>query len=97
MMASFDPDTLVSHGTPGPNISDDDPVDWDGWLTPEVLHNENHMATSQFGFTNMEDGTERQPTLRHAPQLYSKQPEVSLPSDGCLHLTQSTDSNKERR
>ncbi|KAI2766561.1 hypothetical protein CBS147339_8462 [Penicillium roqueforti] len=95
IMVSFDPDTLVSHGAPGPDISDDDLVDWDTWLTPEALHNEKYLATSQCSFINMGSCTERQHLLKHAPQLHSNQPEVPLPSDGSLQLTQSTDGNKE--
>lgn len=95
IMVSFDPDTLVSHGAPGPDISDDDLVDWDAWLTPEALHNEKYLATSQCSFINMGDCTERQHLLKHAPQLHSNLPEVPLPSDGGLQLMQSTDSNKE--
>jgi hypothetical protein len=95
MMVLFDPDTLVSHGAPGPDISDDDPVDWDGWLTSEALQNEKYLATSQCSFINTEDCTERQHLLKHVPQLHLQQPEVSLPSDGTLQLTQPTDNNKE--
>ncbi|CAG8316502.1 unnamed protein product [Penicillium camemberti] len=95
MMVLFDPDTLVSHGAPGPDISDDDPVDWDVWLTSEALQNEKYLATSQCSFINTEDCTERQHLLKHVPQLHLQQPEVSLPSDGTLQLTQPTDNNKE--
>ncbi|OQD76716.1 hypothetical protein PENANT_c125G07499 [Penicillium antarcticum] len=95
IMVSFDPDTLVSHGAPGPDISDDDLVDWDAWLTLEALHNEKYLATSQCSFINMGACTERQHLLKYAPQLHSNRPEVPLPSDGSLQLTQSIDSNKE--
>ncbi|KAI3276409.1 hypothetical protein DTO003C3_10208 [Penicillium roqueforti] len=86
---------MVSHGAPGSDISDDDPVDWDGWLTSEALQNEEYLATSQCSFINTEDCTERQHLLKHVPQLHLQQPEVSLPSDGTLQLTQPTDNNKE--
>ncbi|KAJ6035553.1 hypothetical protein N7460_009728 [Penicillium canescens] len=86
---------MVSASAHGPDISDNDPVDWDAWLTSEALNNEKYLATSQCSFINMEDCTERQPLLKHAPQLHSKLPEISLLSDGSLLLTQSTDSNKE--
>jgi hypothetical protein len=95
MMVSFDPDSLVSHGAPGHDISDDDPVDWGAWLTPEALHNERYLASSQCSFINMEDCSERQKLRKIAHQLHLKRPEIPLPSDGSLQLTQSTDSNKE--
>ncbi|KAJ5766655.1 uncharacterized protein N7511_004271 [Penicillium nucicola] len=82
-------------GAPGPDFSDDDPVDWDDWLTSEALRNEKYLATSQCSFINSEDCTERRHLLKHVTQLHLQRPEFSLPSDGTLQLTQPTENNKE--
>ncbi|KAJ5951030.1 uncharacterized protein N7479_009443 [Penicillium vulpinum] len=80
---------------PGPDISDNNLIDWDTWLTPEALYDKKYLATSQYSFINIGDCTERQYLLKYTPQLYSNGPEVPLLSDRSLQLTQSTDSNKE--
>ncbi|KAJ5973154.1 uncharacterized protein N7479_003072, partial [Penicillium vulpinum] len=67
------------YGAPGPDISDDDLVNWDTWLTPEALYDKKYLATSQYSFINIGDCTEQVPLLL----------------DRSLQLIQSTDSNKE--
>lgn len=79
MMVSFDLETLVSYEAPTLDVPDHDPVDWDGWLTPEALHETNPS----------------QLLLQHIPQLHSERPEVSLQSDENLQTMQSLNSTKE--
>lgn len=40
MMLFFGRDTLVSHRDPGLDTSEEDLVDWDAWLTPEALQDD---------------------------------------------------------
>lgn len=53
MMLSFDPETLVSYEAPALDVSDQDPVDWDAWLTPEALRDKTDPSASQCSFIDL--------------------------------------------
>ncbi|KAJ5640275.1 uncharacterized protein N7484_008137 [Penicillium longicatenatum] len=83
-MVSSNPKTLsvkASYEEPALNASDD-PLDWDSWLTPEALLDETDPS---------------QLLLQRTPQPHFEVPEICLPSDQCLQMAQSIDTNKKPR
>ncbi|KAJ5178970.1 hypothetical protein N7492_002180 [Penicillium capsulatum] len=95
MMVAFIEDLDFFHEADEFDTSENDPVDWDTWLIPEALHDANNPGASQCSLISLKYCTERRNLLKGAPLLRSKQPEMSLLSDGRLQATRSTDSEKE--